>query len=79
MRVLNVKLPNGDLVSAPFEEWCAALLFSLPPEALAKVIERLQMVKSAGSWQIPGQALAETPRHVIMKADPGVLGARLRG
>ena len=82
MRILNVQLSNGVLTSGTFEEWLAAVLGGLTPEQMTKTVERLQQIQGAQAMAaLPGPpgSVVSSPRHVIMKAEPGSLGAILGG
>lgn len=85
MKILNVQMPNGMLASGTFEEWTAALLGGLSQEQMVKTVERLQQIQGARALvqtaALPNQSesLLMAPRNVIMKAEPGSLGAMLGG
>ena len=80
MKILNVQLPNGTLASGTFEEWAAAMLAGFTPEQMVKTVERLHQIQGARAMQAlpaPPGVLMRSPKHVVMDAEPGLLGAML--
>ena len=76
--MLNVKMPNGDVVSAPVEAWVATILSILPPLQLAMVCEKLSRVTQQKQLIVPAQsAEIEASRHHVMHAEPIRLGLKM--
>ena len=70
MNTIELKLDNGDTLSAPLGMWLAALLATLSPEQQTSVKERVgQMVKQQNGVCFPG--------HHVLKADPLNLNFRM--
>ena len=70
MNTIELKLDNGDTLSAPLGMWLAAILATLPPEEQTSVKEKVgQMVKQQNGVLIPG--------HHVLKADPLNLNFRM--
>lgn len=66
---LCIRLPNGEALTAPTEEWLAALILYLDPVTQAKLFETMRRKDVAYS----------TPGQYVLHAEPGSFTGLLRG
>ena len=60
MARFSIKLPNGEQLTAHFEEWFAALLVSLSEEQRQRVCDQLKANNLRGAWSTPGSHVLRT-------------------
>jgi len=65
---LAIRMPNGEEIAAPTEEWLAAILSEMSPEVRVRVLERIR--KKTVFYATPGS-------HVL-RAEGGIISS-LRG